>query len=187
MAIQYAEGRYWVRVVSQETGESKEKGTPYFRLRVAILGPVSQDNPDAYDSCPHGERSVTFWFAPKTTERIIEDLQSIGFDKPSFKFLEPFNSGHHDFTNVEFVAYCKHSDYKGGSEEWNLSGERPRSEPLAPEKFRELDSLFGSALKAKAKKPATKPAAATASVPLTDPNLDLAAAAAEASESDIPF
>jgi hypothetical protein len=59
-------------------------------------------------------------------------------------------------------------------------------EPLDAAKVRELDSLFGSALKAKAKKPAPK-AAAPASVPLTDPNLDLAAAAAEASEGDIPF
>jgi hypothetical protein len=193
MSAFYNKGRYWVEVIDQALGASKAKGTPQFVLKVSILGTVNEDEPDKYDACQPGDRSIYLYFTPKSAEYALQDLQSIGFDKTSMKYLSPETPGYHNFNGTTFIAECRHEEYNGDSQEkWQIAGDRGLSiEPLDPAKVRELDSLFGSALKAKAKKPAAKPAdkpvSDPATAPLNDPNTSLQEAAAAAGGDDIPF
>lgn len=186
----YAQGKYWVEAIDQALGESKTKGTPQFILRISILGTVIEEEPEKYEPCSPGERSIYLYLTPKSIDYAVEDLASIGFDKPSPKYLDPRTPGFHDFRGQTFVAECHHESYEGKEQEkWSISSDRGFAvEPIAQDKLRELDAMFGAQFKAKAKQkaPAKAKPPANAEKSLTDPNLDLAAAAA-AEKDEIPF
>lgn len=157
MAAHYAEGRYFVKVLAQAMGKSKNKGTPEFSLRFMVLGMVDPENPDGdLIGCSKFERTMYMYITDKTAERLCEDLQRIGFEKDSFKFLNPDQIGFHDFKDSEFEAFCKHELYEGKAQEkWSIAfaGARPlvAAQPLDDKGIRELDNLFGKHLKKAAK------------------------------------
>jgi hypothetical protein len=183
----YETGLYLVKVLSQEFGTNKAGDTKQFRLRVVVLGRLVKNDAEDFEPCEEANRTIYFTFSQEYGHISVEQLQHIGWEGPNFATLVPTNENCHDFTGFEFPAWCKATET---GESWNVSMPRKEAEPVDPAGLRQLDAMFGSMLKKKAKPAAartTKPAPARASVPLTDPNLDLAAAAAEASEGDIPF
>jgi hypothetical protein len=186
MAIQFDEGRYWVKVLSQALGKSKKKGTPEFALRVLVMGRVNPEQPDGdLLPCNKAERTIYLYITEGTAEYVIRDLERIGFDKPSFKFLDPNNEHFHDFAGSEFEAFCDHEEYEGKqNEKWRFAKPRGQSDvaPLEASEVRKLDSLFGKQLSKVGKKngsppKAEKPAASAAIEDRPPPPTD----------DDIPF
>lgn len=188
MGVFYSEGNYWVKCVSQAMGASKNKGTPQFSLRVAIAGKVNPLAPTGdLIAVESGERTLYMYITEGTAERLCEDLQRIGFDKDSFKFLNPANENFHNFCGVEFEAYCKHEEYEGKTnEKWSIAFDRnaATAEPLEDKEVRKLDNLFGKFLKKK-----SAPEAEKEPPPKNKPirGVTRQQQAATAASEDIPF
>lgn len=151
MSEQFGKGRYLVKAIGQGFGASKNKGTPEFTLRVVVLAQVF-DNGEM-ENVNQAERTIYSYITEKTAERLCEDLQRIGYDKDSFKYLNPANENFHDFNGVEFEAYCNIEQYNGqDKEKWGFAFPRDQApkQPLEDKQVRELDALFGKHLKKKA-------------------------------------
>jgi len=172
MATGYDEGRYWLKVLSQAFGKSKKRGTPEFSLRVLVKGRVNPEAPDGdLLSCAQNERTIYLYITENTAEYVLRDLERIGFDKSSFRFLDPQANGFHNFADAEFEGFCDHEEYEGKvNEKWRFAKPRGQQDvtPLEDGEVRKLDALFGKQLQKvaarKPEKPADKPAekAATA-------------------------
>lgn len=163
MSAHYNEGRHWVRVIDQAFGASKNKGTPEFTMKVVILGVVDPENPDGdLITCAKQERTIYNYITEGTAERLCEDLMRIGFDKDSFKFLNPAVEGYFDFKGKEFEAFCKHELYNNDTKEkWSIAfprSEKLAAKPLEDKEVRQLDNLFGKHLKKAAPKRNASPA-----------------------------
>ena len=196
---QYRQGRYWARCTSQVLGESKPKegeshGTKFVALGFAILGEVNSADPDgALLTCAAGDRTVFLYLTEKTVERSIEELRSLGFDKDSFRYLLPEVAGYVNLAGTEVALQCRHDTYQGDTKEkWSLAfqgGGPPNIKPLNQAGVRQLDALFGKALKAKPAKSngnGAKPQPPT--TPYSEPKtFEEAAAEALSDDSDCPF
>lgn len=154
MAAKFNEGRYWVRVLRQGVGKSQGKGTPFFQLEVLVVGAVDTANPEGdLLGVDQAERRITMYLTEKTADFTIENLETIGFDKPSLKFLDPTTPDYCNFTGKEFEALCQHEagqgDQSGKSfEKWSMYTKR-EAKPLTPVEQGELsklDALFGKQL-----------------------------------------
>lgn len=151
MAAQYDEGRYWVKVLSQAFGKSKNKGTPEFSLRVLVKGRVNPEAPDGdLFKCNQAERTIYLYITEGTAEYVLRDLERIGFDKPSFRYLDPQTEHYHNFADAEFEAFCDHEEYQGETKEkWRFAkprGAAADAAPLEADEIRKLDALFGKQL-----------------------------------------
>lgn len=161
----YSVGRYWGRALSQSFGKSKNKGTPQFSITFDIKGAVDPSNPEGeLLRCEEGQRTVFWYLTEGTMPYVLEDLERLGFNKPSLRFLDANVNGYFDFAGIEQELYCKHEAYEGKrKEKWSLSNPRAgtiEAEPLESNEVRKLDALFGKGLKAlAAKAPETAPVA----------------------------
>lgn len=168
MSVYYKEGNYWVRVVGQSFGFTKNDN-PELKLEIE----VEQGGPTRY---------IRFYFSEKAAPISIRQLQELGFDKPSFRYLDPSTEGYHDFTGVEFDAYCKFEEYDGKVVERWAKSMVEEKKSIDSEAIRKLDSMFGQYLPKKKAAPA-KPAAK----PAQKPAESQPAAVASAADDDIPF
>ena len=153
MPPHYATGEYWGEVLDHGLGESIEKKTPKFYVRFRVLGKVSPEDPDKYETTDEQyERTVDRWITDKTMEYVLEDLGRLGFTGDSFSELNA-DAGHFDLRGKQLRFYCQHEPDKTDPtklwERWGLARESV-SKPIvkAEDKtIRMLDSLFGKALK----------------------------------------
>lgn len=153
MSLYYDVGLYLGQVTSQAMGETKN-GNTQFVLTFNVLGKIDQTEPDKLIQCKPGQRSCFMVFTEKTIDFLLEQLQSIGFHKPSFSFLDPSRPDHQSFVGQEIEFWCKHSEYEGKwSEKWSISngGGGLNLTPAKPAAIRKLDALFEKKLKALAK------------------------------------
>lgn len=198
MAAKFNEGRYWVKVLRQGMGKSEKKGTPFFQLEVLIVGAIDPKNPTGdllgVDSA---ERRIVMYLTEGTAEFVFENLESIGFDKPSLKYLDPTTPDYCNFTGKEFEAWCGHEQAIDGPnkgkvfEKWSISTPK-ESKPLVPpvaSELSKLDALFGKQL-AKFKKSAapsrSEPVEKAAGMGVSDTQRRNAQAAAVPGD-EIPF
>ena len=143
----YEEGLHAGEVLSQALTKSKT-GTVQFVLRCKILGTATEEG--YTPASQQYERTVYMAITAGTIDFVVDTLKSIGYEKQSFKYLDPAVDGAHDFTGQQVDLWCKHDEYKGEQKEkWNIS--RPREqkpvELLSAAELRQLDALFGKALK----------------------------------------
>jgi hypothetical protein len=175
----YDEGKYRCRITAQALGKAKT-GTPQFILKFLVLG-VSLGEQE-YDQTTQYERTMYRAITEKTIEYVKEDLQAIGFNRESFKYLDPNQNDFQDFTGAELTMYCSHENDQNGDmrERWGIDrGARGlKVDPLEPKGMRELDALFGKHLKGL--KPATPPARNAAEQPGS-------LAVAGITDDDVPF
>lgn len=197
---QYEVGRYYGRVTRQAMGEAKT-GNPQFVLSFVILGKVNLADPEGeLLSCPQGERSIYRTITEGTIQFVIEDLQALGYTKPSFKYLDPATPGFVDFAGKELEFFCSHeTDNRDGNlrEKWGIARAKREIAPLDAKKARNLDALYGKQLKSLAADATPSTAAVAGRTPATmteppaesngvrDANAALQEAAAEV--DDIPF
>jgi len=151
MAMRYEAGRYWGRLKSQGMGKSKDKGTPFFAAVFDILGKVNLQDPDGdLLPCPQGECTIYMYLTEKTAGRVIEELGMLGYNKPSFRYLDPDAPGYVDLSGAEVALFVTPDEYNGNiKEKWGIHRDRGISgEPLDQAGFKQLDNLFGKQLKA---------------------------------------
>lgn len=144
--VYYEEGPYVGEVVSQALGESATKGTPFFMLKVKILGIPSGD--DGFDPVKTSyERSIYFYLTEKTAPFVVENLSMIGFAGKKISQLDPDAPNAHIFKGQQVDLYCSHEEYEGEwKERWNLSRVLEVVK-MEPKKLRQIEALFGKALK----------------------------------------
>ena len=176
--IEHETGVYVCRILEQGLSEATT-GTPQFWLRFEVLGKPDPANPDNYLAASvKRERTMFRAITEKTIDMLTEDLEQLGFQGTSFRDLQPGTPNHYSFVGQDIDMYCKHETYNGAPhEKWQLS--RPGGgmdlKELEPTKLRQLDALFGKALKGIA-----KPAGAAAARPASN-----GTAAAAVSDDDI--
>lgn len=184
MSLYYDVGLYLGQVTAQAMGETKN-GNTQFVLTFNVLGKIDQTEPDKLIQCKQGQRSVFMVFTEKTIEFLVEQLQSIGFHKPSFSFLDPSRPDHQSFIGQEIEVWCAHKEYEGNPrEQWSISngGGGLNLKPAQPASIRKLDAMFGAKLKGAASE-STKASKAKQAAPVTNTEAVEAAAGGE----DIPF
>lgn len=172
----YEIGPHVGEVISQALAEAGT-GTAQFVLRVKILGTPTNDG--SYESHKtQYERTLYMALTEKTMSWVAPALVQLGFKGTQVSQLDPSHPQHQSFVGDQVDLWCGHrEDNKGGwRENWNISNQTERERtPLDAKKTRQLDSLFGKALKQSGAAPATPPPTATRQ---NNP---------EISDDDIPF
>jgi hypothetical protein len=149
-------------VVDQGFNKAKT-GNYQFLLCVKVLGTPDADNPENYiEAAQQYERTIYRPITEKSVEYVKDDLDKLGFTGTSFSQLDPSNPKAQLFTGQIIDCYCKHGKTLDNEpkEDWGLArkgggGNGLKIEkPLEGKDFRELDMLFGKALKVA--KPAPK-------------------------------
>lgn len=170
---EYEKGQYRGTIISQALGESNT-GTPQFVFRFTVDARVNAGQEYATQE---GERTCYIYLNDKTMEFATRDIRSLGFDKNSLRYLDPTVAGFHDFVGTSVQMFCKHEEYQGKTrEKWNISNPREFDvKPVEQSKLRNLDNLFGRAMKA---------SGATVKAPIAPPQTD---AGLGVTDDDVPF
>lgn len=169
-APHYPAGVYVASVVAQALGKAGT-GTPQFILRVKILGQPDPERPENYIAQnPQYERTIYRALTEKTFEYAAEDFRVLGYDgSKGITVLDPSHPQHVSFAGQVIDVLCKHEKAQDGTdrERWsiytNFASQPIDAKPLTKDEGRNLDALFGVAMKGKPKpqpRPATVPAAA---------------------------
>jgi hypothetical protein len=151
----YDEGVFKVRALSWGYKETTN-GYDQFEMTGEVLGEVDRNNPeDPARPCEAGVRSWSITLKDESNAAWLTDVVlSLGYDGEDLLGLDPDLDGAHDFTGVEFLAQCKHSEYKDQIRE-NWSVFQPRRKSLAKERVHDLDERLGHVFReAKARKAA---------------------------------
>lgn len=177
MTPQYKPGKYLARVINQALGKA-QTGTPQFVLRFVILGAIDPANPDGdLLATAQYERTLYRAITEKTMPYFLEDLESLGYTRDSFRFLDPNIPNFHNFVGQEILVFCAHENDQQNQlrEKWGIAKKASafKVDPLENAAIRQLDSLFGKQLKALRKEP--KP---------TEPQ---PVPAGDISDDDVPF
>lgn len=179
MSTHYQAGKYRCQITEQAFGESKDKHTPFFGLKVKPTGFYDPATGDLVP-CSDFERTVYLYMTDKTIDQATKNIRSLGFTGDSFRQLDPEVPGHTSLIGTEADFQCKHEPYNNTlSEKWEF----PLSEGRPLEKVsglsKKLDALFGKSIKGSAgPKAAPAKAASDGAVPV---------AAGVAPDDEIPF
>ena len=190
----YEIGAYVGEVVAQALGKTST-GKPQFVLRFRVLGRPDPKDPHNYIPVQENERTMYRVITEKTTEYLLEDLEVLSYQRTSFGPLDPSHPQHQSFVGQQVEMYCKHENDQNGDlrEKWQLSrgASGLKVDPLDQKGVRELDALFGKALKAKVATvlPKPTPIAKQQREASSRPSDDNGPApfAPEIDESDVPF
>jgi hypothetical protein len=151
----YDEGVY--RVGARTWGyRETTNGHDQFEMTFDVLGKVDRNNlEEPARPCEAGVRSWSITLTNEVAASWLGDVVlSLGYEGEDLLGLDPDLDGAHDFTGVEFLAECKHGEYKGQPrEDWSVY--QPRRKPLAKERVHDLNERLGHVLReAKARKAA---------------------------------
>lgn len=180
MGVYYPSGPYIGKVLEQNLGESKNKGTPQLVLKFQIINEVDRISGERLELERCEERWVYLYLTEKAMDMALKSLKALGYKRSSLKYLDPNVDGFQDLAGTEVELYCKHEEYEGDlNERWSISTPR-ETKPVDASSLRKLDALFGKGLKELV---ASGDPQATGKVN----NLLEEAAAVEKSDSDAPF
>ncbi len=204
----YDIGTYRGIITDQALGKAST-GTAQFILKFRIIGPLGADGePIELAATQQYERTMYRAITERTIDYVMEDLEKLGFQGASFKQLDLNAPNACDFRGHEIDFYCgRDKDQQGNDrEKWSLAfGARAiNAEPLDAQKSRELDTLFGKALKQRfgaartnsngaakpaAQRPATQAAAQArgARAPEPEPPEPPEYLQGDPSDDDVPF
>lgn len=142
-----AEGIYKAKTLTKKDswGLTKAKtGNFQFFLKVQVTGPAEEGADEIDESAGPLIRTIYMPITPKTTDRVLGDLKSIGYDRPTLKgaILTPGTPESFAFGERDVLVKCEHNDFNNRvSEKWQLYKER---EKLGGEDLSQFDSLFDS-------------------------------------------
>lgn len=167
----YSPGRYECEVVGQGFGNSKEKRTPYFFLKVRPLARIVSADEREFVEQPY-ERDIVMYLTDKTVEGVVGKLRHhLEWDGSDWSELDPESGSFDDLRRKVIEASCEHEvdrdDESRVYERWQLP---PVGGGLSHERdattVRSVQAMFGAALKGgkpkakpKAQKPASEPVA----------------------------
>jgi hypothetical protein len=134
-------------------------GNKQFVLGVKILGLPMDDGTYAPHKMQY-ERTIYMTITEKTMPFVVENLKALDFTGTQFSQLDPSHINFVSLVGKQVDLWCKHELGNDNivREKWQISrgAEAKPLEVLSNRELRELDSLFGKALKA------SKPAASRA-------------------------
>ncbi len=152
----YQPGVYVAEVTAQALSKAST-GTNQFVLRFKILGTPTDDGSFFPDANQY-ERTIYMALTEKTMTFVAEALEKLGYGGTGFGPLDPSHPNHESFAGNQVDVYCKHENDQSGNprERWQISrgASSLKVVPLEAKEVRELDALFGKALK---QKPKTNP------------------------------
>ena len=97
--------------------------------------------------CPAETRTYSKAITTKTIDWVMSDLKAIGFDRDSFRYLDPEVPGAVDLFDREIDVVCDHETYNGTTRErWSIHRE-PTRKKLRRDELTELDARYGDKLK----------------------------------------
>lgn len=138
MATQFAPGRYLVRVRNQKFIESSQKGTPGFLLEFSVLQSLDKR---ALPTKPFG-KALTMWITENNAQRVLHDLQSLGYKGKTLEGVDPDTAGFHDFSGADIELECSHEDTETGRfERWSVPA-RPSLKDKS--KLRQIDRMLAA-------------------------------------------
>lgn len=147
MSVYYSSGPYIGRVLEQNLGESKNKGTPQLVLKFQIINEVDRITGERLELERCEERWVYLHLTEKAMDMALKSLKALGYKRSSLKYLDPNTDGFQDLAGTEVELYCKHEEYEGDmNERWSVSTPRD-TKPVDASSIRKLDALFGKGLK----------------------------------------
>ena len=166
----YKEGTYLGEVTDQAISKSST-GTFQFVLRFKVLAQKSEDG-QFYDLDKQYERTMYRAITDKTVEYVVKEVQAMGYEGNGWAGLDPSTPGYHSFAGKEIEVVCKHDEYDNNiSEKWEFprgaTSKALEVKHLDSSEKRQLDAMFGKALKGSAK-PTPRPAPAQAAAVITD-------------------
>lgn len=175
----YDEGLYIGEVVQQAIGKAKT-GTAQLLLKFKVLGTPLDDG--SYEpSTQQYDRTVFVALTAKTVDFVVPKLEQLGFEGDSILQLDPSHPNHFSIVGNQANLWCKHETDQRGDlrERWDISsgGSQLQATPLEGKEARQLDALFGKALKGNKNKKNVEPAS-------RPDNLERST---EIGDDDIPF
>lgn len=192
MPAYYAPGEYIGEVVDQGINQAKT-GTYQFFVRFAVVAKVDPSLPEGANAIGvdnNYERTLFRAISEKTSERLAHDLRQLGFNGDQWSDLDPRAADAWNLIGSDVRVICRHEVYNGENRErWDfaLGGNAQEIQKIEGKQARELDTLFGKALKAAPKvksAEAPKPAPAAAATTTAEPTTTTTAAPAD---DDLPF
>ena len=156
----YAPGRYWGKIVDHSLEKTKT-GKPQIIVRFAVIGAVDPANPEGnlISTGNPQERTVYRVITEATKPYVEADLERLGFDGDRLSQLCLTNPDHVDLRGRELAFFCQHEADQNGTmrERWSLAFDNKREiRPLEAKELRQLDAMFGKALKKKTPVPTTR-------------------------------
>jgi hypothetical protein len=99
------------------------------------------------ESCPAIRQTYYKSTHPNSLDWLISDMKSLGYDKPSFRFLDPEVEGAVNWFGRLIDVVCEHGTGMNGQprEQWSLNRERTRKKATA-ETVARLDARCAAAL-----------------------------------------
>lgn len=182
----YEPGAYIGEIVQQGLTKAST-GNTQFVLRFKVVGKPDPHDAENLIPCAEYERTIYMTITDKTAEFVVNNLHALGYRAESFGPLDPSHPNHQSFSGQQIEVYCQHEQGQSGDmrEKWGISRKPAAIEikPLEAKEVRQLDMLFGKALKAGA------PAATRQQqryVPTTEQTAVLSDGT-EITDDDIPF
>lgn len=150
--------KYRCVIKQQGFGRSSVKGTPNFWLEVLPIAEVKSDGSGEFPLQNDYRRVVRLWITEKTAERTVEILRGLGWPGGSWSDLDPDSGSYHDLNGVECTLECTHeTNTETGKTYDNFNFPAPGGSAATPENessiTRDLDNLYGAALKKAALSP----------------------------------
>jgi hypothetical protein len=189
---QYQEGVHIGEIKNQALSKAKT-GNYQVVLGVKILGIPNEDG--SYD--PHkfqNARTIYLTITDKTIDFVIPKLEAIGFTGSSFGQIDPAHAQSVNLVGQQVDLWCKHETGQDGQlrEKWDISTglKGVQTEALTTKEIRQLDTLFGKALK---NKPQSNVSTKQRSAPVKEENVNQEGPPEEdssdpgISDDDIPF
>ncbi|HET9087160.1 MAG TPA: hypothetical protein VFN53_06545 [Acidobacteriaceae bacterium] len=169
--VQFDVGLHRGKILDHGLSKAKS-GTDQVFIRFEVV--AVKDGSDWHPVDHPKERTVYMAVTEKTIKFVADALDALGYTGGSFANLEAQSAPAYSLVGEQRDFWCKHEVYNGNTnEKWSVSIPRAQAEPMDKRDVRNLDSLFGSALK-------KKPVAAKAAKPAT-------VASTEITDDDIPF
>jgi hypothetical protein len=182
----YEPGVYVAKVVQQGLTKAST-GNTQFILRFRVEGKPDPVDPESMQAVAEFERTIWMTITEKTVERIVGDLRNLGYRAESFGPLDPSHPSHESFVGNQIEVYCKHEADQSGNqrERWQLNRAAAAIEikPLEAKEVRQLDMMFGRALKGT---PSAKPTSTRTPTRQYD-TVSVASDGTEITDDDIPF
>ena len=172
----YQIGRYFGRVTHQKVGETK-KGDAQLILQFVVIGKVNPTDVDGTTMLPveaEFERTIFRTINDNTIDWIMQDLDTLGWYGQHWRDFDESSSAFVSMVGSEHVFRCDHDTYEGTTrEKWSVAGDGMVVKPLADDKAKQLEVLFGRHLQVR-KKPiadttvAPKPTPVVPTKPITE-------------------
>ncbi len=191
----YQMGRYYGRITHQKIGETK-KGDPQLILQFVVIGKVNPTDVDGTTMLPveaEFERTIFRTINDNTIDWLMQDLDTLGWYGQHWRDFDEGSSAFVSIVGTEHVFRCDHDEYEGTiREKWSVAGDGLVVKPLADDKAKQLEALFGRHLQVR-KKPvadtpvAPKPAPVVPAKPLGELTPNEILTEAGAPEDAVPF